>query len=172
EVFATAFEPAAGTVECATRFGGLFYVLNVALHFGLYGDFTQPRRRGIELDPWDFVALCGQRWFGDRFAADALSPFLARLAGREARQRVAAPRWMKRFLPAMEARIAAALGERRVSRAAVRLACADGRVADGGDRIDVYLELARLPLAVRYAGLDRDPGWIPAAGRIVSFHFD
>ena len=28
-----------------------------------------------------------------------------------------------------------------------------------------------LPLAVRFAGLDRDPGWIPAAGCDVRFHF-
>jgi len=25
---------------------------------------------------------------------------------------------------------------------------------------------------VRLSGLDRDPGWVPAAGRSVHFHFD
>ena len=38
--------------------------------------------------------------------------------------------------------------------------------------VDVALSLAGLPIAVRLAGLDRDPGWIPAAGRTVAFHFD
>jgi hypothetical protein len=39
-------------------------------------------------------------------------------------------------------------------------------------RLNVTFELARLPLAVRLAGLDRDPGWVPAAGRYVAFHFE
>ena len=25
---------------------------------------------------------------------------------------------------------------------------------------------------IRMAGLDRDPGWVPAAGRVISFHFE
>jgi hypothetical protein len=28
-----------------------------------------------------------------------------------------------------------------------------------------------LPLQIRFAGLDRDPGWVPAAGRFITFHF-
>ena len=36
----------------------------------------------------------------------------------------------------------------------------------------VRLPLAELPIAIRLAGLDRDPGWIPAAGRSVAFHFE
>jgi hypothetical protein len=39
-------------------------------------------------------------------------------------------------------------------------------------RVDVVFELKRLPLEVRMAGLDRDPGWVPAAGRFVAFHFE
>jgi hypothetical protein len=31
--------------------------------------------------------------------------------------------------------------------------------------------LATLPIELRIAGLDRDPGWIPSAGRSISFHF-
>jgi len=37
--------------------------------------------------------------------------------------------------------------------------------------VHVHLSLASLPLALRVAGLDRDPGWIPAAGRSLAFHF-
>jgi len=37
--------------------------------------------------------------------------------------------------------------------------------------IDVEFELADLPIEVRVAGLDRDPGWLPAAGRSIRFHF-
>jgi hypothetical protein len=38
--------------------------------------------------------------------------------------------------------------------------------------LDVTFSLNRHPFEVRYAGLDRDPGWIPAAGRYVAFHFE
>jgi hypothetical protein len=38
--------------------------------------------------------------------------------------------------------------------------------------VDVALRLADLPLEVRFAGLDRTPGWIPAAGRFVALHFE
>ncbi|HUD27872.1 MAG TPA: hypothetical protein VMQ93_03305 [Novosphingobium sp.] len=38
-------------------------------------------------------------------------------------------------------------------------------------RLDVHFALARLPLSLRIAGLDRDPGWSPAEGRDIRFHF-
>jgi len=38
--------------------------------------------------------------------------------------------------------------------------------------VDVMLSLADLPIAIRFAGLDRNPGWIPAAGRYLAFHFE
>jgi hypothetical protein len=37
--------------------------------------------------------------------------------------------------------------------------------------VDVTSELAELPIEVRLAGLDRDPGFIPAAGRALRLHF-
>jgi hypothetical protein len=39
-------------------------------------------------------------------------------------------------------------------------------------RLDVTFALARLPFEVRLSGLDRDPGWVPAAGRYVAFHYE
>ena len=38
--------------------------------------------------------------------------------------------------------------------------------------VDVYYSLQTYPTEIRLAGLDRDPGWIPAAGRYVAYHFD
>jgi hypothetical protein len=40
------------------------------------------------------------------------------------------------------------------------------------DRVEVTFGLAELPIAVRLAGLDRDPGWLPAEGRSVYFSFE
>jgi hypothetical protein len=39
-------------------------------------------------------------------------------------------------------------------------------------RVDIVIQLAEHAIEVRLAGLDRDPGWIPAAGRDVRFHFE
>jgi hypothetical protein len=38
--------------------------------------------------------------------------------------------------------------------------------------VDVLFQLAGLPVEVRLSGLDRDPGWVPAAGRFVAFRYE
>jgi len=45
------------------------------------------------------------------------------------------------------------------------------RVLVSPTHVDVRFALAELPLEIRLAGLDRTPGWIPAAGRFVAFAF-
>jgi hypothetical protein len=45
-------------------------------------------------------------------------------------------------------------------------------VEAGPESIRVTFALDRHPIAIRLAGLDRDPGWIPAAGRSITFAFD
>jgi hypothetical protein len=46
------------------------------------------------------------------------------------------------------------------------------RITATATHLDVFLGLGELPIAIRLAGLDRDPGWVPAAGRFIAFHFD
>ena len=65
-----------------TEFGGIFYLLNVAIALDLYGDFTQPRRPGIALSPWDLLSLIGRAWFGRPFERDPVWALLAQLSGR------------------------------------------------------------------------------------------
>ena len=240
----------------STAFGGLFYLLNVALALGIYGDFTQPLRPGLALSPWDFLALAGHRWFGAAIAADPVSPLLARLGGRSeetppgtgfmlpaewqlppdwldpwgmqariglhvtrrrllllhpagfaiaqtvrgaARPRETAraildhfptlrdaalvreappsglprggrPRWLALLLGAIAVRLEAALGVPAAE--APALLCRHAAVIrHRPGRLEVALSLAALPIAIRLAGLDRDPGWIPAAGHAVAFRF-
>jgi hypothetical protein len=38
--------------------------------------------------------------------------------------------------------------------------------------VDVVMRAEDANLRVRAAGLDRDPGWLPAYGRVVYFHFE
>jgi hypothetical protein len=67
--------------------------------------------------------------------------------------------------------MALALGDARWRRACRQLLSLPGRIMCDAERLEVHLSLERLPVAVRVAGLDRDPGWIPAAGRDLRFYF-
>jgi hypothetical protein len=71
----------------------------------------------------------------------------------------------------MAARIAAAVGI--PARSTLRfLARRGARIVLSDTRLDVHFPLATHPLSIRIAGLDRDPGWVPAFGRIIEFHYE
>jgi len=80
-------------------------------------------------------------------------------------------RWAGHATRYVRARLSAALGvgARHVAPLALRR---PARVLVTDTRIDVLSSLADLPIEVRRAGLDRDPGFIPAAGRSLRFHFE
>jgi hypothetical protein len=300
-----------------TEWGGVFYLLNVALAFGLYGDFTRPRHAGLALPVWDFLTLLGQRMAGGESFADPLWPLLARLSGRSegeppacgfeppaewrmplewlagfeprgdwrwagtrGRLRLRHPlgflvldlprspeaparqlenelrglgagfkpvvrdddgtmpalitdslaRWVDWLFPCVHARLTSALGvtdatarlSRNERRAALRAAAASllqhalnhpgiarlpnplrpgvpragpsarpgknlklcstalsalvlqhgANVEVTADSVTVRFRLAEHPSELRMAGLDRDPGWVPAAGRRIAFHYE
>jgi hypothetical protein len=258
--------------EIETGFGGLFFLLNLALFLNLYGDFTEPAARGLSLSPWDFIALVGRKLAGEGVCGDAGWSLLARLAGRaegvepgldfepadewrvpfewlktfpnegdrstggsrstggdwlwshargrlrvrhpagffvidlasraaesrrllaremrayfeacpgfhlrradkifRARGRNARERWLERLTEYARARLQRALGvsgARRLSRLLIER---HASVFVTASHLDVVMRLAELPVEIRFAGLDRDPGWLPAAGRHVAFHFE
>lgn len=78
-------------------------------------------------------------------------------------------RWVGRLAPYVRARLARALGDAddlagRLGRHRARLYLTD-------TQLDIVLGLDELPIAIRLAGLDRDPGWLPSAGRAIGYHF-
>lgn len=172
-----------------TSFGGVFYLLNVALALGLYADFTAPRGRNLDLSPWDFLAAIGRRWFGSEFRKDAIWRLLAELADHPPRMRpergfkppqapAATDRrerthvaWFKQLLESLQERLVLALGTCDSKDVPERVCRHDAHIYMSASAIDVHLSLSGLPIEIRRAGLDRDPGWIPAAGRAVRFHF-
>jgi hypothetical protein len=44
-------------------------------------------------------------------------------------------------------------------------------VVAGRTHVDVEIDIEAIDLSARVAGLDRDPGWVPELGRVVTFHF-
>jgi hypothetical protein len=163
--------PQGAMVTFDTEYGGLFFALNAALHLGYYGDFTRPLQQGLACSPWLLLLKAGSAWAGPRFRRDPLAAWL-REKSANATDRPRSPRRaVARILHALRARIALGLGcsdLRRSTRLMLELSAV---VEVGIDRLDAHYLLAELPLSVRLAGLDRDPGWIPAAGCDFRFHF-
>lgn len=183
-------------VPTVTNLGGLFYLANLALALELYPDFSRPTDRGASLPIWDFIALVGARLLGDP-PADPAWALLQRLAGRAAGEAptalfappsgwqlptdwaglVTAPgepeigSWLDWLMPLLRERLVRALGLASPDEVAGVLLTYSARVHVTDTHVDVLLSLDELPLAIRRAGLDRDPGWLPAAGRFLAFHF-
>ena len=69
--------------QVETQYGGIFYLINLALYLELYGDFTTPLVPGLALNIWDFLALVGRELIGDRAQDDPVRRLLTRLAARD-----------------------------------------------------------------------------------------
>ena len=78
-------------------------------------------------------------------------------------------RWMADYL---RARLERALGIRSADELTAMLFTRAARVEVTPARLDAFFSLAELPVEIRLAGLDRDPGWVPAAGRAIAFHYE
>jgi hypothetical protein len=255
-----------------TQLGGVFYLINVGIFLGLYGDFTSPGEPGLELSIWDFVSLIGSRLTGEDFHSDPVWELLARLAQPEeerspgsgfdpedewrlspewlkpfaretslpwrwsasgARLHLFHPagftvldvlrnasaaklsnpetqleqelkayesfglhvsqfeligvptretqfetrpskleEWLERMLPYLRARLRKALGLATTDDPGPLLCGQPASVCVTPTHVDLFFQLARLPIEIRMAGLDRNPGWVPAAGRFITFHFE
>lgn len=78
--------------------------------------------------------------------------------------------WVARLTPFLAARLAAATGF-ATEEVAERLLRRPARIVRSGDAIEVRMSLAALPIELRLAGLDRDLGWLPAAGCALRYRF-
>ena len=159
-----------------TEYGGMFYLLNAWLAMGVYSDFTAPRGPNLAVSPWDLLALTGRTWFGEPFARDPVCTLLADLAGRDADTEsgldVDRPAgWLDRHLEMLGDRLGSALPLTPLHELPAFVCGHRARVEAAAAWVHVHFSLSELPLDLRIAGLDRDPGWIPAAGRSIAFHF-
>lgn len=188
----------AGGGNASSAHGGVFFLLNVALSWGLYGDFTRPRHSLLKASPWQFLHAAGIGLLGRRFAADPLASWLRAqtpfvrpqpasvlgsaphdlLPPAEARWLRAAPpspspraNELSCWLPLLRQRLALAVNQVEAEALTTCLSL-PARIERRGERVDVRFSLHQLPLAVRLAGLDRDPGWVPASGCDIRFHFE
>jgi len=238
-----------------TRFGGVFYLLNLGIFLDLYRDFTENLNEEVDLNIWDFVALISLEFLGDAIKKDSVWRFLEELGGREESEilgsgftpendwripidwlktfqnfrkwtwftdknrlivrhpanfsvfdvelngdfdvqltaelkkyekyfdeiknlpkrqtetMTAFERWLLNLSEYIKARLLQALNLENVDEIGEILFKHTAQINVSGTHLDINFSLADLPLSVRFSGLDRDPGWIPAAGKFVMFHF-
>jgi hypothetical protein len=196
-----------------TAHGGVFFLLNVALIWELYGDFTRPRQALLSVSPWQFLHASAFALLGRPFASDPLASWLRAQApfsrprpastlggaplsllpsteaswlltatakvntdsrhplGTNTRHPARPNDELQAWWPLLRQRLSLALNqpERKAIATCLNL---PARVERRGDRVDVSFSLHHLPLAIRLAGLDRNPGWVPASGCDVRFHFE
>jgi hypothetical protein len=80
-------------------------------------------------------------------------------------------RWLRLVRPVVTGLLVERLGL-TVDELGVELLQRRARIVCDRTHVDVLLPLAEASVPVRRAGLDRDPGWVPALARVVTFHFD
>lgn len=152
-----------------SEFAGAFYLVNVAIALGYYGDFTQPLARGLDLSIWEFIARVSRRLVDtEAFDADALPGLLRHLMREDEPPGPEWDAWLDDHLPLIRTRLSAALGvdDEHVGRFVVQRR---GRIRATQTQIEVVFDLAALPIEIRVSGLDRDPGFVPAAGLSIAF---
>ena len=81
-------------------------------------------------------------------------------------------RWLGWLLPYVRTRLQRALQMPDADELAQILCVHRARVVVTATHVDIVLALDTLPIEIRLAGLDRNPGWVPAAGRFIAFHFE
>jgi len=102
---------------------------------------------------------------------------ISRMARREdsPRSAVAADelaQWLSRIVPFVDARLRRALGLSAESDLEDCFVKRQARLRVTPAHVDVVFSLDQLPVEVRLAGLDRNPGWVPAAGRHITFTYE
>lgn len=158
-------------VTIETELGGLFYLINLAIFLEIYSDFTSPVEQfHDDLSIWDFVAIVGDHINEHRDLDDPIWTGLQDLQDEQDTEHE--PTWLVEMLPDLRARLILALGIDDDANLANLLLHHYARVTITPTHLDVFFSLADHPIEIRLAGLDRDPGWVPAAGRFMAFHYD
>ena len=140
---------------------GLFFLINLATALGFYDPYG--REEPIPLDLWDFLALTG-RALVPEIEEDDLWPLLRELSASEE-----LPELDDEILARVRESLALVIEDEDAASFVIRR---PGHIVLSPAHLDVTFNLAAHPIEIRIAGLDRDPGWIPAAGRHVDFHFE
>jgi hypothetical protein len=119
-------------------------------------------------------------WFKDLGFDTAQTPTQPTASAHHPRLRAAAlrnryppllARWLAQALPFIDLRLRLALGLPAEASLAAGLLALPGQLYVTATHVDLVASLQHISLPARLAGLDRNPGWLPDFGRVVTFHF-
>lgn len=161
-----------------SRQAPLLFVVNLLLEDGLYPDFTRPCDRGLPVPLWAFLASLARTW---RLPVDTLHTALAQRAGDWAQPEwlPAAPGapagpwslWLPAYARSLRRRLCRRLGLRTAQWPAALTLAHPARLWLSEAEWVAEFDLAGHDVAWRLAGLDRDPGWLPAVDCSLRFEF-
>lgn len=165
--------PAADLVR--SEIAGVFYLVNVALRCGLYADFSNPHGANLSLPLPGLLAIAAQHTLGEVIVKDGIWRVLAEMSGRSPDlfelQPPAVLAAFEGVIAVMRAHVAESVDI--AVEAALTFVCGQpGAIRLSPARVDVTFSLAAHPIVLRLAGLDRNPGWVPSAGRVIEFHYE
>jgi hypothetical protein len=155
-------------------YAGAFFLINVAIDLELYSHGIVVVE-DLDLDLWRFIEVVVREFLSKHDADDALWMLQKSLA-EPARGQVPG----SSVLDLSPAERVGLIGRVR-THLDVLLDVEDpggflirrrGRIARTPVHLDVRFPLEHHPIEIRIARLDRNPGWIPAAGVHIGFHFD
>jgi hypothetical protein len=176
-------------VPLFTQAGGVFFLIPALRALGHFDSLPEPA------NPWSLLECAGKVLLASRypgFVFDDLWPALRDLAGLDPAQplppfdfprpprrstlRAIAmrdfPTGWRRLLGSIAPPLAAALTDAlRTRDLATALLLRRAAIHITRTHVDVVFQLRDATGAVRRAGLDLNPGWVPQLGRIVTFHY-
>jgi hypothetical protein len=175
ETASTALQPAIASIEVIeSDYAGAFFLINVALDLELYSHGVTVIK-DLHLGIWRFVELAARDLLVEHDADDSLWELLKSLA--EPAHGQTLPDGAPDLSPDERARLIGRVHRHLealfdVEDSGSFLIRRRGRITRTPGHLDVSFPLERHPIEIRAARLDRNPGWIPAAGVHVGFHFD
>ncbi len=164
-------DPVAPNVDAGieSAYAGAFFLLNVARDLDLYADGWSDARE-LGLGVWNFLELIARDVLTDEeFDEDPLGVVLRSLSDPAAPAPVVAPEERTELVTRFREHIDVAVPIEDATSFLIRRR---GQIVRTAAHLDVHFSLDRHPIEIRMARLDRNPGWIPAAGVHVGFHFN
>jgi len=175
ETASAAEQPTVVSLEAVeSDYAGAFFLIDVALDLELYSHGIAVVE-DLPLSIWRFIELVAGEFLSEHDVTEPLWELLMGLA--EPPRGPALPDRAPDLLPDERARlierVRAHLEELLdVEDPGTFLIRRRGRIARTPGHLDVRFPLEHHPIEIRVARLDRNPGWIPAAGVHVGFYFD
>lgn len=153
--------PGSGT---PTQLGGILYLINMMVQ----QDMTTGAWGALEL-----LARALLEPMPKPLQDDPIWAILAELDGRSPHEPLLTKSnpWLTSALPDIRAHLLALLRLDDPSHLAETLLLANARLHITHTHVDLVMPLEAVSLPVRLAGLDFDPGWQPAFGHVIQFHF-